>query len=684
VQNSTKNVAIPRSVRLKRTGKIYFLTTCFFVALISISAGAGQVRLDATVDRNELAAGDNVTLSLTLTSDQNISGDEEEPRLPTLDGFELLNKWSETQASSVFENGKFSFVRKQIYRYTLTPEKAGEFKIGAAEIHVNGQVLTSNPITIKVLAAGSPALKNKVAKNGKKSQGAFDDEEEDMGAQGGPGPGGGNDDDEDDIFNKLLRRRGLIPNGRGGIKTAPKTDSNDAFFVSVEANKKKVYVGEEIVASWYIYTKGAIQSFDALKYPDLKGFWKEDLEQATRLNFSQEIVNGVPYSKALLVSYALFPIGPGQKLIDSYKAKATVVQLDSGLSMFGIGHPYTYVKVSKELPIEVVPLPTEGRPASFSGAVGHFAVTGSLSATSVKVNQPVSLKIRFSGEGNVKAIDLPPLDLPKNLEVYDTKKDSQFNKNGEGFKEFEVLIIPRAQGEITIPSIPVSFFDPKAGKYVSQATPTFNLKVLPGEGQNNFSSPMTQNENQQSSKDVRYLKTSPSIRFSPASQKVFWIILYLSVYGWFAWQIWKIYSGRTQDSKSMMKKIVRLKLKAAQLKFKAGDLRGVGVESSNAVLNTLGEISGVGGVSLTIDQMLNRLPKNTEVLQVQIQKFLNRCEILSFAPKELSDQLQKNGSAEVKNVIGDAEKIISDLFELAEKEKSSGPAAASATSQKTS
>jgi len=670
VQSNTKSVATLRRDKLKRTGN---RLTFLFAFLLSISVSAGQVRMDATVDQNEVSVGDNLTLTLTLTSDQNIN-EEDEPKLPTLDGFELLNKWSQSEASSVFENGKFSFVRKQIYKYTLTPEKAGTFKINSAEMTVNGQTLTSNPITIKVLPEGSPGSKGRVAKNKAPSQ-----QDDEMGnVPMAP------DDDEDDIFNQLLRRRGLLPNGRGGIKSAPKEDTKDAFLVGVEVNKKKAYVGEEIVASWYIYTRGALQGFDPLKYPDLKGFWKEDLEMATRLNFTQEVVNGIPYQKALLVSYALFPIGPGPKTIDAFKAKATVVQLDNGLSMFGIGHPFTYVKTSKDVPIEVVPLPTEGRPASFSGAVGHFNVTGSLSASSVKVNQPFSLKIRFSGEGNVKAIELPPLDFPKSLEIYDTKKDSQFNRDGTGYKEFEVLLIPRVQGDVTIPPIAVSYFDPKTGKYVSQSTPSFNLKVQAGDGQNNFSAPLAQNETPAQGKDIHYLKTSASFQLSSSAQKMGWSLLFLCVYGWFGWQIWKTVSGKDLDSKALLKKIVKQKLRTAQLKFKAGDHRGVGVESSNAVMSTLGEVSGAGGVSLTTEQMLKRLPGDTGVLQGQIQKFLNRCEILSFAPKELADQLQKNGAVEVKNVIVEAEKIISELFQLEKREGSASPISSSEAGQRTS
>src|SRR6185437_3001905 len=93
------------------------------------------------------------------------------------------------------------------------------------------------------------------------------------------------DDEDSQFFNQLLKNRGITIDPRGGIKAAPQQPDRNAFFVTVEANKRKVYVGEQIVATWYFYTRGNVQSFDPLKYPDLKGFRKEDLEVAQRLNF---------------------------------------------------------------------------------------------------------------------------------------------------------------------------------------------------------------------------------------------------------------------------------------------------------------------------------------------------------------------------------------------------------------
>lgn len=642
---------------LKKIGSAFLFCLVFWAA----QAFGGTFRFEATVDQNEISVDDNVTLTLTVSSDSG-KVNQEEPRLPDLAGFELLNKWTQSESNSVYQNGKFLFLTKQIYKYTLAPQKSGTLTIGAAEVNVEGQTLTTRPITIKVLAAGSGAPRSNVARG---KQGRDEDEQ---------APGGPFDDDEaNDLFTQLLKRRGLLLDRRGGIRTAPQQPDRNAFFITVEANKRKVYVGEQVIASWYLYTRGAIQAFDALKYPELKGFWKEDLEMATRLNFQSEVVNGVPYQKALLVSYALFPIAAGKKNLDTMKAKATVIDMDSSMSMFGLGHPYSYVKSSQELPIEVIPLPTQGRPSSFSGAVGKFTITGSLSSTQVKVNQPVSLKIRFQGQGNVKAIELPDMNLPKNLEVYDTKKDSQYYKTGEGYKEFEVLLIPRSVGDVEIPPVSVSYFDPKAAKYISQSTPAFKLKVLPGDGNapNGVNVPMAQLEQSNQpvmAKDIRYLKTSASLSLPPKFEKIGWPTAFLLVWGVFGAQLMRLYRGGTEDHSSRVKKRIRGKMKQAMQKLKKGDWRGVGVETSNAVLSTLAEVVGSGGVSLTAVQMVDMMNEAPQKLKDETLQLLNRCEVLSFAPEALNKSQQQ--PAELKKIIHDAEGVIARLFEWGKREGS--------------
>ena len=188
--------------------------------------------------------------------------------------------------------------------------------------------------------------------------------------------------------------------------------------------------------------------------------------------------------------------------------------------------------------------------------------------------------------------------MPKNLEVYDTKKESQFSKSGEGFQEFEVLLIPRAAGNLTIPAIPVSYFDPKTAKYVSEATPSFQIKVLPGEGGGaapGMNAPLTSTDNpaatEKLGKDIRYLKSQPSFDIPEKVKKIFWIVVFGILTFGFGIAFYKVYRFDPSDRGDAVRRRVREKMKAARVKLKAGDSRGVGVECGNAVLATLGEVT---------------------------------------------------------------------------------------------
>jgi len=641
--------------------KTIFSTLTFLLFFTSWPAMA-STHFEATVDANEISEDENLTLTFIVSSDENINVGE--PRLPDIDGFELSSNWSSFESSSQFVNGKFQFVRRHIYKYLLTPQRKGTFQIGPAEVIVNGQSLKSQPITVKVVDASQA---------GGGSQGSR--RQQRPGAQQLQMPNGFDDEDED-LFAQILRNRSFNPNGRGGARTLPQ-NKNEAFFIQVEVDKTKVYVGQQVTASWYLYTTGNIRDFDALKYPDLRGFWKEDLEMATRLNFQSEVVNGVPYNKALLVSYALFPLQPGKKTIDSYKAKATIITNDTGLGMFGIGRPASYTKASHEVPIEVIPLPTEGRPSSFSGAVGSFDVQAQLSATSGKVNQPVSLKIKFQGEGNVKAIELPPLNLPSNMEVYDTKNETKFFKTGQGYKDFEVFLIPRSTGDIVIPPISVGWFDPKLKRYVSKSTPSFTFKALPGDGTSPFTNlPLAGSGASESAplnikQDIEFIKTTPvrMVPLKPAEKAVLWFIAFIGVIAWFGFQIYRASRGPESSSVKAHRR-AQAKLKSARARLKASDWRGVGTEVTNAVLGVLGEMAGVGGASLEASQLIMRLPKQLRHTQGEkLRKFLSKCEMLSFAPEELVGN-QKSES-ELKSLLKEAEGLIVALMK-AEKDQAQG------------
>lgn len=641
------------------------------ILLLSSTSFAEQFKFEAKVDRNKIYEGDSLSLYLVISAESS-SIDAGDIQLPKLEGFEVMSSSESFGSRSAYINGQFKFLTEKTYRLVLMPQKKGELTIDKASIEVKGQKIETQPIKISVLDASK-------APNPKRGRQAQPQEDEDDNF-----PMDEMDKEAQEMFSNMLRRRGFSVDGRGGVRSQPSADNREAFLIGVEADKKRVYVGEQIIASWYLYTKGGIQQYEAVKYPDLKGFLKEDLEMATRLNFEDTVVNGVPYKRALLIRYALYPLGTGQKKIDPYKAKATVIDLSGGMGVFGIGRPAYYQKASQELPIEVVPLPTEGRPESFSGAVGQFNITGSLGASQVKANQPVSLKIKFSGRGNVRAIEAPPLNLPAGLEVFDTKKDSQMSKTGEGAQEFEVLIVPRTPGKVTIPGIEVSYFDPSQKKYVKTRTPEFPLTVLQGDGTGGVSVPLAHDESAAAAQkaDFKYIKTSaPSLPVNKIVD-VLLVFLYLVSLGYFGREFWLIYTGDKRALSNSVRKRIQTKLKAAQVALKNKDYKAVGIEFTNALVGVLGELSGLGGASMQLDELLARLTKLPNEEKDQIRKFMHECELLSFAPEELLQSKDREQSA--RQLLKTAEILLSRLLMAAKRAESGAQGASDATNRATS
>jgi hypothetical protein len=182
-----------RSDRLKKIGKLkFFIITALLLS--SQVSFAKDVHFSAMVDRNRITKDDTVTLTLELSSDGNLDADQE-PRLPQLDGWQLLDKWTQSESSSIYD-GTFKFIRKFVYHYTLTPKKMGSIDIGSASMRVEGKTYQTAPIKITVVAGGSQV-----------PQRAQPQDEDQANNPAGPqGMPQGMDDDDDDLFTQLLKR----------------------------------------------------------------------------------------------------------------------------------------------------------------------------------------------------------------------------------------------------------------------------------------------------------------------------------------------------------------------------------------------------------------------------------------------------------------------------------------------
>jgi hypothetical protein len=646
---------------------IFFMHLFVTLSLLLVSVVArGEVTVSATVDRNALNPGDSLTLTVSIDANEEVSMGQ--PTLPALTDFEVLNEWTaqSQQATMVStpQGPQFKRVYSTKYNFLLQPKRQGDLKIGSVEVVVDGRTHHSKVVSIKVAPGAGMQTRPRQAPSG--------------GGRGGIAPPPGFDDDDDDLFSQLLRRQMAPPSGSRSLPVNP----NDAFFIQVETDKTEVYAGEQVTVSFYLYTRGLLRDFDTLKYPSLKGFWKEDIEIATHLNFEQEIVNGIPYKKAMLASYALFPIKEGTVTVDPYQAKCSVITGDA--FGFGLGKTYTYTKASQPVKITVKPIPVADRPADFSGAVGEFQVSAKIEDKNIVEGQPLTLKIRFEGRGNAKLIEMPPFQAPEGVELYDTQDEARFFRTGMSYKEFRVLLVPRREGAFTIPGVSAAVFEPAKSQYVKKSTDPITIHV--GKGVAGKSKSLNMNDtNNVADEGVGKLSSEPRLlteyreplRLGGVTRALFWLVVFTVIVAALVWRA-RAELGWGQKKKDLMR-LLKTRLKRVEACADKGDWRGVGTEMTNTVYFVLGAISGEGGAHLELEKLLLKAPPSVRrELAGPVAKQMEVFQILTFAPENVVGTLKDPGQltraiSEMENLLAKA--VALGLSSEQSDESSTGPTA---------
>jgi hypothetical protein len=200
--------------------------------------------------------------------------------------------------------------------------------------------------------------------------------------------------------------------------------------------------------------------------------------------------------KALLGRFALYAIKPGKLPIDSliingkYVSRPSNVNGDDPFSFFlgSIGQLRSGSHASEDVTVDVQPLPEEGRPASFGGAVGQFKMNLSVDKTTAAANTPINVSLTIEGTGNFQAIDQFKLPLPPEFELY----ESNATVNGsapigqsrslENKKTFHYLVLPRKAGKFVLPAVEWSYFDVDKKAYQNISTAPVSLEITPDDG----------------------------------------------------------------------------------------------------------------------------------------------------------------------------------------------------------
>ena len=342
--------------------------------------------------------------------------------------------------------------------------------------------------------------------------------------------------------------------------------------------------------------------------------------------------------------------------------------IDSFGSAFGMGKAYTFTKTSQNVKVTVKPLPTENRPIDFTGAVGTFDVTTRVDDKNIVENQPFTLKVRFEGQGNAKLIEQPPFQPPEGLEIYDSQNEARFFRTGTSFKEFSILLIPRRQGEFTIPGFSTSVFDPKERKYVVKTTAP--IRVIVGKG---VAGAQTQSlglddtapKKPQGPEEPRLiLEWKDQKPAGPTQAALGYSSLFLFVALTLMWRA-RTELGWGQRKKDLQRQL-RARMRRVDERVAKNDWRGVGTEMTNAAYFVLGEISGEGGANVELSKLLLKAPPSVRrELSEPMSKQLEVFQVLSFAPENVVGSLKDPASLK---------KSVSEMGKLLERAVSLGAA----------
>jgi hypothetical protein len=380
---------------------------------------AGARGLGAQTVRLELNRSEMTMEDQALVSVTVEGAGRAEPKLPPLSAFAVHFAGTQDQFSMV--NGSFS--RRVIYQWTLLPKELGDFAIGPASIELDGATHQSEVATLKVLPASA------------------------------------------------------------------KPQSSRPVFVTASVSDPNPYVGEQLLFVWRFYRRARIADprLDSL---DLGGFLVEDLGEMGTFQVNE---GGVQYEVAE-IRKALFAQRPGAITIPPSRLVVQLVQSSQsrrGIDPFGgVSSPFDefFGRMRTETvnlvtePITVTARALPPAPAGFSGLVGEFKVTSSLSSTEVAVGESLTHKIVVSGSGNLNLMGDLPLDELDGFKVYRDQPQVEIRRSVNGIggtKTFSRALVPLAAGSAEVPETRLVYFDPSQETYRTSVAPALAIDVAP-------------------------------------------------------------------------------------------------------------------------------------------------------------------------------------------------------------
>ncbi len=402
-----------------------------YILLLMLSFGfaKAQVSFVAKVSKSTLGINERLRVDFEMNKD----GDNFNP--PSFEGFKVVGGPNQSISNS-YINGKRSY--SKTYSYFLSPKAQGRFTIKQATIEIGNEIYKTLPIKVVVTAAVSKP------KNG---------------------------------------------------NNADYVASENVHLVA-EISNTKPYLNEAITIVYKLYVSNNVsitsswREIDSPKYAD---FWSQNIESRGKSKIYEGTYQGKPYRYVILKRTVLYPQKTGKLIIEPLTLDVPIDVQGNTRDVFGRRR---MTRVNKTISagartISVKPLPEQGRPDDFTGAVGEFQFNVFTNKNSLNADESLELKTKITGNGNLKLFDLPSLNLPSSLEVYEPVTDNKVKTNSKGMNGFvgeSYTVIPQYKGVYPIRPIAFSYFDLKTETYKTISSDEIIINVENGPVPNQTSS----------------------------------------------------------------------------------------------------------------------------------------------------------------------------------------------------
>jgi hypothetical protein len=569
-----------------------------------------DVEVTAYVDKTELFERDRLQLTIEITG-----GSLNLPQISLPELADFVTYSSGTTQNVSFVNGQTQVSKS--FSFALVPKRTGKLKIPPMSLTVDGKEYSTPGFDITVRQSSGS--------NGNLA-------------------------------------RDQAPQQQRQTQRRQQPDPKD-LFITTSVDEDTVYVNEQVTLTFRFYQAQGVDVMQEHDYspPQKTGFWVEDLPPR---HSGYKTLNNRRYHVTEIKS-ALFPTTAGEQTIGAANLELTVrvpsqrnrfsVFDDPFFGFGGRGQPVTLE--SDPIDIVTLPLPAEGKPEGFTGAVGSYKISATADKNEVEVNQPITLTVRVSGEGNIKSVSLPEFPELPDFRTYsagDRDNMTKVNYRVGGSKSFEQVFIPKRAGNYTLPAVEFSYFDPKDESYHTVSTQPIDLKVVPATDRY-----VSQVENMDANqidlvaKDIRYLKQnmgrvnggqSRLLAVSP----LFMILYLLPIAGYLLIAGQKRRRERLQQDVSyrrlkQARKMAERRLKEAGKMITESRPDAFYAEVSHSIVQYFGDRFNLPSHGLTADSISSfAKDKLDEDLTDRLLDLLAQCDFGRFAPGGAEpEQMQK-------------------------------------------